>query len=70
MHRELGQAYRSWRMDYGDAWEQAFRQRFENDMIHKNDTHYFVGNLHQFPRIWIIVGLFYPPKAPMADPFD
>jgi hypothetical protein len=32
-------------------------------MIHKNQTHFFVGTLHQHPKNWIIVGLLYPPKS-------
>jgi hypothetical protein len=67
---EMGQAYRSWRRQYGDNWEQPFRNRFENEMINKNDTHFFVGNLHQFPTSWIIVGLFYPPRQETKDLFD
>jgi hypothetical protein len=67
---EMGQAYRSWRRQYGDGWEQAFRQRFAEDMIKRNDTHLFVGNLHQFPTAWIVVGLFYPPKPTVPDLFD
>lgn len=58
---ELGAAYRRWRRDYGEAaWEEKFRERFESDMMHKNDTHFFVGTLRSHPDIWIIVGLFYP----------
>jgi hypothetical protein len=67
---EMGQAYRSWRRRYGNNWEQPFRRRFESEMINKNDTHLFVGNLHQFPASWIVVGLFYPPKLGTADLFD
>jgi hypothetical protein len=67
---EMGQAYRSWRRDYGDNWESAFRQRFECEMIEKNDTHFFVGTIHQHPGSWIIVGLFYPPRAKTGDLFD
>ncbi len=60
---ELGQSYRRWRRFYGEAvWEAKFRQRFETEMIEKNDTHFYVGTLHQHPNIWIIVGLFYPRK--------
>ena len=29
-------------------------------MIEKNDTHFYVGTLHQYPGTWIIVGVFYP----------
>jgi hypothetical protein len=30
-------------------------------MINKYDTHFFVGTVHNHPKNWIIVGLFYPP---------
>lgn len=60
---ELGQSWRSWKKQYGDDWEKKFRQRYETEMIHKNDTHFFVGTVHQHPGTWIIVGLFYPPRA-------
>jgi len=38
-------------------------------MIDKNDTHFYVGNLHGHQDTWLIVGLFYPPK-PIGDLFD
>ncbi len=59
---EMGESYRKWRNDYGDGWEAKFRQRFETEMIHKNDTHFIMGTVHGHPQTWIIVGLFYPPK--------
>jgi hypothetical protein len=46
---EMDQSYRSWRGLYGDGWEAKFRERYETEMIEKNDTHFFVGTLHQFP---------------------
>jgi hypothetical protein len=67
---EMGQAYRSWRMEYGDQWEDKFRQKFEREMIDKNETHFFVGTIHKHPGSWIIVGLFYPPKTTRGDLFD
>lgn len=58
---ELGESYRSWVRRYGATnWERYFRQRYEDEMIHKNDTHFYVGTVHQHPATWIIVGLFYP----------
>jgi hypothetical protein len=61
---EMAQSWRKWRDQYGeDGWEAAFRQRYEHDMIHRYDTHFFVGTLHQYPNAWIVVGLFYPPFA-------
>ena len=70
MDLELGQSYRKWRADYGDQWQSAIRERYESQMIEKFDTHFFVGNLHQFPQSWIIVGLFYPPQQSTGDLFD
>jgi hypothetical protein len=66
---EMAEAYRQWRVEYGDDWESKFRQRFEREMIEKNDTHFMVGTVHKHPKNWIIVGLFYPPKRE-ADLFD
>jgi hypothetical protein len=68
---EMGQAYREWRRKYGDdGWEAKFRQRFETEMIEKNDTHFFVGTVHKNPASFVIVGLFYPPKQATGDLFD
>ena len=57
---EMGEAFRNWRRRYGSGWEEKFRLKFEHQMIHENDTHFYVGTLHLRPQIWIIVGLFYP----------
>ncbi|MBI2980514.1 MAG: hypothetical protein HYY41_06825 [Chloroflexi bacterium] len=58
---ELGQAYRRWKREYADKWEQAIIGRFETDMILRYDTYFFVGTIHGHPGTWIIIGLFYPP---------
>ena len=60
---EMAESWRKWRDDYGDEWEDKFRQRYETDMISKYDTYFYVGTTHQHQHVWIIVGLFYPPKA-------
>jgi hypothetical protein len=57
---EMGELYRKVRQSHGDGWEAPFRQRYEREMIDKNDTHFYVGTLHQYPGTWIIVGVFYP----------
>ena len=59
---EMGESYRRWRSEYGDGWEEKFRQKYEADMITKNDTHFFVGTVAAHPNRWIIIGLFYPPR--------
>lgn len=67
---EMGQAWRKWSREYGDEWEAKFRQRFETEMIQKNDTHFYVGTTHRHPHVWIIIGLFYPPKMVCPSLFD
>jgi hypothetical protein len=64
---EMCQAYRSWKREYRSGWEAKFREKFEHDMIHKNDTHFYVGTLHGHPATWIIVGLFYPRRDETSD---
>jgi len=64
---EMLQAYRSWKLEYGDKWEEGFRQRFETEMIEHRDTHFYVGTIHQHPGSWIIVGLFYPPISQVTE---
>lgn len=59
---ELEESYRKWRSIYGANWEEKFRETYENHMILKADTHFFVGTVRQHPNSWIIVGLFYPNK--------
>jgi hypothetical protein len=66
---EMSQAFRSWRRAYGSNWEEKFRERFEREMIERNDTSFFVGTMHGHPNNWIIVGLFYPPKPSGPDLF-
>ncbi len=48
----------------------AFRQKHEDEMRDKFDTHFYAGTVHGHPKEWIIVGLFYPPKLVMRDLFD
>ncbi len=59
---EMAQSYRQWRSDYGDRWEEKFRQRYEFEMIQKCDAHFYVGTVASHPHRWIIIGLFYPPR--------
>jgi len=67
---EMGEAYRAYLAKYGNGWEMKFREKFEREMIEKFDTHFFVGTVHNHPKNWIIVGLFYPPKTREPDLFD
>ena len=60
---EMGQSWRKWRQEYGENWENAFREKYETEMRDRFDTHLYVGTIHQHPKEWIVVGLFYPPKV-------
>jgi len=64
---EMGQSWRKWRTDYGDKWEEAFRETYERKMKGQYDTHFYVGTINQHPKEWIVVGLFYPPLVASAD---
>ena len=46
------------------------REKYEQAMITELDTYFYVGTVHQHPKSWIIVGLFYPPYPFMGDMFD
>jgi hypothetical protein len=64
---EIGESYRNWSRKYGSDWESKFRQRYEEEMINKYDTYFYVGTVHRHPGSWIIIGLFYPPLASMLS---
>ena len=64
---EMGESWRQWRSKYKEGWEAKFRERYEQEMIEKLDTHFYVGTVHNHPHIWIIVGLFYPPKSSKGE---
>jgi|SRR5579862_2250262 len=67
---EIGESFRKWRTDYGDDWESKLREKYEAHMIANCDTHFYVGTVHQNPKSWIIVGLFYPPNLAATPLFD
>lgn len=64
---EMAESFRKWKSQYGAKWESKFRQRYETEMIESKDTHFFMGTMHGHPGVWIIVGLFYPPLARIAQ---
>jgi len=59
---EMGESWRQWKIKYENNWEEAFRAKYEKEMIEEKDLHFFVGTVNAHPQEWIIVGLFYPPK--------
>ncbi len=68
---EICQSYRDWRGRYGEnGWESKFRQRWEEEILTKFDTHFYVGTMHGHPATWLIVGAFYPPLQPSQAALD
>ena len=64
---EVMQSLRKWVKKYGDIWETKFRQRYEKEFLSTSiDLHFFMGTVHNYPNTWTIIGLFYPPAAPIV----
>lgn len=60
---EMAVTWRRWTRTYGkEEGERRFRHRYLDEMVKRNDTHFFVGTHSVFPT-WIVVGVFYPPKT-------
>jgi hypothetical protein len=59
---EIGASFLKWRRKYGAKWEQKFRETYETEMTSTKETHFFVGTINNHPNVWLITGLFYPPK--------
>jgi hypothetical protein len=60
---EMGELYLKCKAKYGNNWEKKFRETYEDAMINKKDTYFYVGTVHGHPKQWIIIGLFYPRKS-------
>jgi len=62
---EIGQAYRDWRHKYSTerVLLDKIRERWLDRMCSaKNDTYFFVGNAQRFRDLFMVLGVFYPPK--------
>ena len=60
---ELFQSYRSWRWRYKTPeilWDKIY-QRYYTKMIEKCNLYFYLGTHSMYP-VWMIIGLFYPPK--------
>lgn len=67
---ELGAAAMKWRNMYPEAELLAkLREAFLDKMSPETrDTYFFVGNQHQNPRGFLVLGVFYPPKGATGSP--
>jgi len=65
---EAGQAARKFMKRYGEPSQQLL-QRFGDAMLGADhDTFFFVGNQHQYPSTFLVLGAFYPPKGSRPAP--
>jgi hypothetical protein len=62
---ECGQAYRSWRADGLDPVD-AVRQKWLKLCAEDRDVHFFVGDQHQHPGAFLVLGVFWPEYRPDA----
>jgi hypothetical protein len=62
---ELAQSFRGWRERYDEpTLLEKLRQRFLDEMCgHTKDTIFFVGNQHQHPKGFLVLGVFWPPRT-------
>lgn len=62
---EINQAFRNWRYKYKPETLllEKIKERWLQRMCCNNtDPYFFVGNMHRFPKIFMVLGTFYPPK--------
>jgi hypothetical protein len=62
---ELAESYRSWREKYEQpVLLEKIRGRFLDEMCGTSkDTIFYVGNMHQHPKSFLVLGVFWPPKS-------
>jgi len=60
---EIAQFYR--RVRHFDDWRDRMRKRWLDEVCGDDrDTAFFVGNMHQHPRSFLILGVWWPPQRP------
>jgi len=60
---EVGQAYRKWRRSYPtqEELEAKLRQKWVDELCAADrDARFFVGNVHQHPQSFLVLGVFWP----------
>lgn len=60
---EVTAAYRSWRHDYPDDFVERVRRKWFDELCGPTrDTRFFVGNMHQHPQSFLVLGVYAPPR--------
>jgi hypothetical protein len=68
---EAGQAARKWKrhgctdVDLSDLLHKKF---FGQMCAPDRDTYFFLGNQHQHPQSFLVLGVFWPPRGSKPDP--
>jgi hypothetical protein len=68
---EAGQAARAWRASgYSeDQLPGLLRAKFLDELCAPTrDTYFYLGNQHQYPRSFLVLGVFWPPAGTRPDP--
>ena len=65
---EVGAAYLSWRRRYtADELPGMLRKKWYEEICGPGkDPHFFVGNVHQRPKQFMLLGAYYPPEGALA----
>jgi len=62
---EMGQCYRRWRHKYPN--EKTLFEKIEERWLgmcsETKDTYFYVGNMQRFPKNFMVLGVFCPPKS-------
>jgi hypothetical protein len=64
---ELMEAYRRWRHKYADQallLDKIREKWLDRLCAPTKDTYFYVGNIWQRPKQFMVLGVFYPPKSP------
>ena len=64
---ELGQACRSWERDLGEVVAKVQAKWLAEMCSETRDTMFFVGDQHQHPGSFMILGTFWPERRPHSD---
>ena len=67
---EAGQSYLNFKARYpAHRLPEVLRQKWFDEIAGPTrDPHLFVGNMHRYPKNWMLLGVFYPLKGVMEQP--
>lgn len=67
---EVGQLYRRMlrKLRDSEAAAAAVKHRFLNDLCGDSvDTYFYVGNMLKWTNVWLVLGVFWPPRSPQSS---